>query len=53
MERNWSIHDDFGTVEGSTGCIWWCWVRMGLDWLVLGGTGSVYLGTAWYLVVFG
>ena len=45
---------------------WLCWVSKGqywLDlgdtvvsirwyWLVLGGTGSVKIGTAWYFVVF-
>ena len=25
---------------------WWYWVSMGRYWLVLGGTGSVYVGIA-------
>ena len=30
---------------------WWYWVRKGRHWLLLGGTGLVYCGTGWYLVV--
>ena len=28
--------------------IWWYWVSMGQYWLVLGGIGSIKLGTVWY-----
>ena len=41
------------SVEGGAGQYLWCWVSMGRYWLVLGGTGSVKLGTAWNLVVIG
>ena len=33
--------------------IWWYWVSRRRYWLVLGGTGSVWGGTGWYLVVLG
>ena len=33
--------------------ILWYWVSTGLYWLVFGGTGSVWAGTGWYLVVLG
>ena len=33
--------------------IWWCWVSMARYCLVLGGTGSVWGGTGWSLVVLG
>ena len=32
---------------------WWCWVSMGRSWFVLGGTGSVWSGTGWYMMVLG
>ena len=32
---------------------WWYWASRRQYWLVLGGTGSVWGGTGWYLVVFG
>ena len=31
----------------------WYWVSVWQYWLVLDGTGSVWGGTGWYLVVFG
>ena len=31
----------------------WYWVSMWRYWMVPGGTGSSYTGTAWYLVVHG
>ena len=33
--------------------LWWYWVSARLDWLVFGGTGSVWGGTGWYLVILG
>ena len=32
---------------------WWYWVSRRRYWLVLDGTGSVWSGTGWYLVVLG
>ena len=32
---------------------WWYWVRRRQHWLIHDGTGSVYDGTGWYLVVLG
>ena len=31
----------------------WCWVSIWRYWLVLGGTGSGWGGTGWYMVVLG
>ena len=33
--------------------IWWYWVSMGRYWFVLGGTGSVWSGAGWYMMVLG
>ena len=32
---------------------WWYWVRRRRYWLVLGGSGSVWDGNGWFLVVLG
>ena len=32
---------------------WWNWVSIGRQWLVLGGSGSVWGVTGWYMVVLG
>ena len=48
-----------GPVYGRTGFLlptelvgtWWYWVSVGRHWLAYGGTGSVWSGTGWYLVV--
>ena len=48
-----AICDVTGSVQGITCRYFWCWVSRRLYWSVIGGTGSVWGGTGWFLVVLG
>ena len=32
---------------------WWYWINMERYWLIYDGTGSVEVGSGWYLVLLG
>ena len=53
MKQNWFALGGIWSVGALLVGTWWYWVSMGRFWLVLGGTGSVFGGSGWYLVVLG